>query len=242
MTYTIDNLLDLTQDLDAARLLRLVLPLFGDGIALATSGGAEDQVLIDMAAKIEPKVRIFTLDTGRLPAETFDVLDATRRRYGVPIKVLLPDSAQVEAMVAEHGVNLFRESVELRKQCCYVRKVVPLHRELETLDAWITGLRRGQAVTRRTVDRIEWDGSNGLVKINPLADWTARQVWDYIERYDVPVNALHAKGHPSIGCACCTRATEPGEDIRAGRWWWEQPEHKECGLHLVDGRLVPVRE
>jgi phosphoadenosine phosphosulfate reductase len=206
---------------------------FGPGrIALATSFGAEDQVLTDMVLAIDRNIRIFTLDTGRLPQETYDVMEQTRSRYGSAIEVLFPDTAAVEAMLAEYGPNQFYRSVELRKGCCHVRKVVPLRRKLATLSAWICGLRREQAVTRGQAAKIEWDEANGLFRLNPLADWTERQVWDYIKKNDLPVNRLHAQGYPSIGCAPCTRAVKPGEDVRAGRWWWENPEHKECGLHL----------
>jgi phosphoadenosine phosphosulfate reductase len=152
--------------------------------------------------------------------------------------VLFPDPRDVEAMVNRHGPNLFLQSVELRKECCRVRKVLPLRRELAALDAWVTGLRREQADTRIGLDRIEWDDANGLYKVNPLADWTTEQVWEYIRAHDVPYSRLHERGYPSIGCAPCTRAVDPGEDLRAGRWWWELPEHKECGLHWKDGKLV----
>ena len=200
-------------------------------IALATSFGAEDQVLTDLLAGIDPKIGIFTLDTGRLPQETYDVMDQTRSRYGIKIQALFPEQAAVEAMLAANGPNQFTRSVELRKSCCHVRKVAPLQKKLSTLKAWICGLRRGQAVTRGTVAKLEWDEANGLFKFNPLADWSESQVWDHIKAKDVPYNRLHDQGYPSIGCAPCTRAIKPGEDVRAGRWWWENPEHKECGLH-----------
>jgi phosphoadenosine phosphosulfate reductase len=164
------------------------------------------------------------------------LIEKTRRRYGLEIEVLVPDRLQVEAMAAWHGADLFYDSVENRKLCCHVRKVNVLKRELAGLDAWICGLRREQSVTRTDVQRVEWDDANGLIKINPLADWTTQQVWDYIRANDVPYNVLHDSGYPSIGCAPCTRAIAAGEDIRAGRWWWESPEHKECGLHLGDGK------
>jgi phosphoadenosine phosphosulfate reductase len=224
--------------LDASDLLKEASLTFGKRIALASSLGAEDQVLTEMLARVAPGVCVFTLDTGRLPQETYDLIDATRKRYGIQIEVLFPDRQAVEAMVNAKGANLFYDSVEDRKACCHVRKVVPLRRKLAGLDAWITGLRREQAVTRQEVRTVEWDAGNGLVKINPLADWTADQVWEYIRRNNVPHNALHDQGYPSIGCVPCTRAVEPGQDIRAGRWWWESPRHKECGLHVVDGQLV----
>lgn len=236
------ELIEQTRGLTPEALLALLAGRFGPRMALATSLGAEDQVLTDMLCKQASNPQVFTLDTGRLPPETYDTIDATNRRYGIRIEMLFPDREQVERMVREGGPNLFYDSVENRKRCCFVRKVEPLRRKLATLDAWITGLRREQAVTRAEVPPVQWDEGNGLIKVNPLADWTTEQVWDYIRRHDVPYNPLHDKGYPSIGCAPCTRAVAPGEDLRAGRWWWEQPEHKECGLHVVDGRLVPRRQ
>jgi len=221
---------------DAERLLSTALERFGDKVALATSVSAEDQVVTDLLCHLTQRPRIFTLDTGRLPQETYDTIAATEERYGIRIKVLFPDCAEVRAMVDEHGLNLFHKSVELRRRCCYVRKVLPLRRELATLKAWITGLRREQTLTRAGVERVEWDEANGLVKINPLADWDTQQVWDYIREHDVPYNPLHDRGYPSIGCAPCTRAVRCTEELRAGRWWWEAPEHKECGLHRADQR------
>lgn len=232
------QLAEQTAGLPAERLLDVVLQRYGQRVALASSLGAEDQVITDMLARISPAARTFSLDTGRLPQETYDVIDATNKRYGIRIKLLFPDALDVQAMVAEHGPNLFYASPELRKRCCEVRKVRPLRRELATLDAWITGLRREQSPTRHEVRHVEWDAGNGLIKVNPLADWSTEQVWDYIRTHQVPYSALHDRGYPSIGCAPCTRAVEPGEDIRAGRWWWEQPQQKECGLHVVDGKLV----
>jgi phosphoadenosine phosphosulfate reductase len=177
--------------------------------------------------------RVFTLDTGRLNQETYDCMDAIRERYGIQIEVFFPDSNGVEKMVRENGLNLFYNSVELRKLCCGVRKVEPLNRALKGLDAWMTGLRREQAVTRTDVRRIELDEDHGnIIKINPLVDWSYGDVWDYIRRKSVPYNRLHKQGYPSIGCAPCTRAVKPGEDLRAGRWWWENPNARECGLHV----------
>jgi phosphoadenosine phosphosulfate reductase len=172
------------------------------------------------------------LDTGRLPQETYDVIEETREKYNIEIKVMFPDLKQVEQMVNENGPNLFYESIENRKLCCRIRKVEPLKRALSELDAWICGLRAEQSPTRQKLDKVEWDENFNLIKINPLADWTQNQVWQYIKENNVPYNELHDKGYPSIGCAPCTRPIEPGENIRAGRWWWENPEHKECGLHL----------
>ncbi len=204
---------------------------FKEKIALSTSMGLEDQVLTHMVSEIDRKAKIFTLDTGRLFPETYDLIDLTAKKYKIKIKVFFPDAAEVEQMVAEKGINLFYDSIENRKRCCHLRKIKLLMRATKNLDAWITGLRHEQAVTRKNLRLVEWDKVNGLVKINPLIDWTEQQVWDYADRYNVPVNPLHKKGFASIGCQPCTRAIEPGEDIRAGRWWWENPETKECGLH-----------
>ena len=238
MSRELAELIEQAGALPAAELLKVVNARYGAQAALASSLGAEDQVLTDLIVKVAPSVQIFSLDTGRLPQETYDTIQAVFDRYGRRIEVLVPDAARVEAMVREHGPNLFYKSPDLRKACCQVRKVEPLKRKLAGLKVWITGLRRQQAVTRGQVNTIEWDESNGLIKLNPLADWTTEQVWDYIRANNVPYNALHDRGYPSIGCAPCTRAVQPGEDLRAGRWWWELPEHKECGLHVKDGRLV----
>ena len=209
-------------------------------IGLASSFGAEDVVLIDMLNKINPDARVFTLDTGRLPYETYTLMDDLRERYNLSIEAYFPEAPSVERMVREHGANLFYKAIELRKLCCGVRKVEPLNRALSGLDAWITGLRRDQAVTRSTVQVVEFDQDHGgIAKINPLVDWSASDVWSYIKIHHVPYNALHNQGYPSIGCASCTRAVRPGEDDRAGRWWWENPETKECGLH-VSKEPVPL--
>lgn len=216
----------------AQEVLKWALKTYGDGVALASSFGAEDAVLIDILIKIDPTARVFTLDTGRLPQETYDVMDEIRSRYGINIEAFYPDTKAVEDMVTRYGPNLFYKSIDLRKLCCQIRKVEPLNRALRGLSAWITGLRREQSVTRTEVKKVEIDAShNSIIKINPMADWTEEQVWTYIRENQVPYNALHDKNYPSIGCAPCTRAVKPGEDLRAGRWWWEAPEHKECGLH-----------
>ena len=205
---------------------------------LATSFGAEDMVLLDLLDAVGAEVEVFTLDTGRLPEETHALMDEVRQRYRLRVRTFFPDAAQVERMVAEQGANGFRVSVDARKRCCQVRKLEPLARALQGKSMWITGLRREQAVTRAGLDVLARDEGNGLMKLAPLADWTAADVDAYVRARGVPVNALHARGYPSIGCAPCTRAVTPGEDARAGRWWWEQPESKECGLHLgPDGRL-----
>ena len=220
--------------LPAEDLLRWALETFQPRIALASSFQAEESVLIDLMHRLRGSdFRVFTLDTGRLNQETYDCMDALKERYGIKIDVLFPSAERVEKMVKEHGLNLFYKSAELRKNCCAVRKVEPLNRALKNLDAWMTGLRREQAVTRGGVQKVEIDRDHGgIVKINPLADWSQKQVWNYIAAHEVPYNKLHDLGYPSIGCAPCTRAIKPWEDIRAGRWWWEQPETKECGLHM----------
>jgi phosphoadenosine phosphosulfate reductase len=225
--------------IDAARaLLRRAARQFAPA-TFANSLGAEDMVLTDLIFTEALPIEVFTLDTGRLPDETFALLDAIAARYGKRLRVLFPHAEAVEAYVANHGVNGFYNTVELRKTCCYIRKVEPLRRALAGKQAWITGLRREQAVTREDLAVQSFDAANGLTKFNPLADWTHDEVWAYIRTHAVPYNALHDRGYPSIGCAPCTRAVAPGEDIRAGRWWWEPRAIKECGLHSAE-RLQPV--
>jgi phosphoadenosine phosphosulfate reductase len=217
--------------LPAEQILEKALSLFGNKITFATSLGAEDQVITCLISKIDKSANIFTLDTGRVFPETYDLLHRTISRYELNIKSYYPDTAQVEEMVNIKGINLFYESIENRKLCCHVRKIVPLHRALQGMEAWITGLRREQSITRTDLNIVEWDSANGLIKINPLLDWTEDQVWEYIRKNNIPYNKLHDQGFPSIGCQPCTRAIEKGEDLRAGRWWWELPDSKECGLH-----------
>lgn len=216
------------------QLLAWALGRFVRRIALSSSFGAEDVALIDMLWRIDPTARVFTLDTLRLHTETYDVIDRVRARYGIDIEVLYPDLEAVDRMVRERGYNCFYQSVENRQLCCGIRKVEPLGRALAGLDAWITGLRREQAATRAEVQKIEIDDVHGgIVKLNPLATWTTEDVWAYIRQHDVPSNALHDQGYPSIGCQPCTRAVEPGKDPRSGRWWWEQDAAaKECGIHI----------
>jgi len=229
--------------LSTEELLQWGFATFQPRLALASSFQAEESVLIDIMYRLRgSNFRVFTLDTGRLNQETYDCMDALKERYGIQIEVFFPDAHRVENMVQEHGLNLFYKSVEMRKTCCGIRKVEPLNRALKELDAWMTGLRREQAVTRTQVRKVELDRDHGnIVKINPLADWTQRQVWDYISGHDVPYNKLHDQGFPSIGCAPCTRAIKPWEDIRAGRWWWENPEAKECGLHVSNEILKAAK-
>jgi len=220
-----------TQHQPPQEILRTALEFFGSRIALATSFGAEDQVLTDMLCRLQQTPAVFTLDTGRLPQETYEVWEETEKRYGIRIEGLFPDFRQVEAMTAEHGINLFYQSVELRRLCCRIRKIEPLKRKLSCLDAWICGLRREQSQTRSSVESVQRDEQFGLMKISPLAEWSGEQVWEHIRTHRVPYNKLHDRGYPSIGCACCTRAVSAGQDPRSGRWWWENPEQKECGLH-----------
>jgi phosphoadenosine phosphosulfate reductase len=196
----------------------------------ACSFGAEDMVLLDVIANHARKIQIFTLDTGRLPEETQALLETVRDKYPVAIRTYFPDAAAIEAWVEQNGPNAFYKSIAQRQQCCHIRKVEPLRRALAGNKSWITGLRREQSAARQDLEREAWDDANGLIKINPLLDWTIDDVWAYIRSHGVPYNALHDRGYPSIGCAPCTRAIKPGEDIRAGRWWWEETS-KECGLH-----------
>lgn len=231
MKENIAHYLTETKGFSAEQILQYAFKIFGKRLKLATSLGEEDQILTDMIARVQPEIKIFTLDTGRLFQETYDLLAKTQKRYPVDIEIYYPDTQAVQDMVMAKGINLFYESVENRKTCCGVRKVEPLQRALKNADAWITGLRRAQAVTRTDLKVFEWDDANQKVKINPLADWSLDQVRDYIKTHKVDVSPLHAQGFVSIGCAPCTRALKPGEDIRAGRWWWETPEQKECGLH-----------
>jgi phosphoadenosine phosphosulfate reductase len=206
---------------------------FGEDIAISTAFQIDGSVVIDMAYELNPSVRVFTIDTGRLPEESLQFVDTLRERYpGIDLEVVQPDSEHVRRMVETKGLDLFRESVPNRLLCCQVRKVQPLLRQLDGLDAWITGLRRDQWATRTNIRKVEIDHDhNAMVKLNPLAEWTARDVWSYLKEHDVPIHPLYKAGFTSIGCAPCTRAVEPGEEERAGRWWWEENAPKECGMH-----------
>ena len=207
--------------------------------ALASSFGVEDMVLTDLIARHALPIAIFTFDTGRLPGETYAFIDRVRERYALQVEVHCPDARALEGYVRDHGVNAFYRSVELRLRCCAIRKAEPLARALAGRGAWISGQRRAQSVTRRDLAVEEFDPVHTLPKFNPLADWTDDEVWGYVRANAVATNPLHARGYPSIGCAPCTRAVEPGEDARAGRWWWEHPEHKECGLHRAPLKSMP---
>jgi phosphoadenosine phosphosulfate reductase len=204
---------------------------FKGRIAFATSLGAEDQVITEMIAGINPGMKIITLDTGRLFQETYDLLDITRKKYNLSIETSFPDAVDVQNMVNTHGINLFYDSVENRKLCCFIRKTEPLSIALQGMDVWICGLRRDQSVTRQEIQAVEWDNLQKMIKVNPIVNWSLDQVWEYIRAHKIPYNTLHDKGYPSIGCLPCTRAILQGEDIRAGRWWWESAENRECGLH-----------
>lgn len=217
--------------MSAQQIVEYFLQNYRGEIALASSLGIEDQVLTDMVCKVDATATIFTLDTGRIFPETYSLISRTNQKYGIKLKVYFPDHTAVEDMVAQHGVNLFYDSIENRKLCCKVRKLEPLARAFAGLKVWICGLRREQSVTRADMQIVEWDAMNSILKVNPLINWSEAQCWEYIEQNGVPFNILHKKGFPSIGCQPCTRAIEVGEDIRAGRWWWESPEQKECGLH-----------
>ncbi len=215
----------------AEDILSFFLVEYKGKIALSSSLSIEDQVLTDMIVKTDRQARIFTLDTGRLFPETYQLIDKTDMTYGIKIEVFFPDYKTVQQMVREEGINLFYNSIENRHRCCEVRKLEPLRRAFRGLDVWICGLRREQSVTRKDMQAVEWDAMHNKIKINPLIHWSEDDVWEYIHKHHVPYNKLHDHGYPSIGCEPCTRAVKPGEDIRSGRWWWESPDHRECGLH-----------
>jgi phosphoadenosine phosphosulfate reductase len=207
----------------------------------ASSLAAEDMVLTDLILRAKLPIRIFTLETGRLHKETLSVLDRIKEVYGHEVALYKPEPAAIDTYVQQNGLNAFYNSVDMRKECCRIRKVEPLNRALEGNKAWVTGQRRAQSTTRSALEVQENDEAHGMTKFNPLADWSEEDVWNYIRNNNVPYNPLHDQGFPSIGCEPCTRAIQPGEDVRAGRWWWENPETKECGLHVVDGKLVRIK-
>lgn len=213
------------------KVLEYFLNEFPETSALSSSLSYEDQTITDMMVGIRKDARIFTLDTGRQFPETYDLIDRTNMQYGIRIEVFFPDWHNVQKMVKEHGINLFYDNVEFRHLCCNVRKVEPLKRALQGVEVWISGLRREQSVTRANMQMVEYDTADNVIKLNPLILWTEQQVKEYVSKNGVPFNKLHKEGFPSIGCQPCTRAVKPGEDIRAGRWWWEDPDHRECGLH-----------
>ncbi|HEY5800775.1 MAG TPA: phosphoadenylyl-sulfate reductase [Burkholderiaceae bacterium] len=225
---------------DTLALLRRIAQDYSPAV-FASSLAAEDMVLTDLILRHKLPITIFSLDTGRLHGETLAMLDKVREHYGYEIAVFRPQTDAVDTYVAQHGLNAFYDSVEMRRECCRIRKVEPLSRALAGKRAWITGQRRAQAAIRSSLALQEDDAAHAMVKFNPLADWSQDDVWNYLRVHGVPYNALHDQGYPSIGCEPCTRAVAPGEDIRSGRWWWENPESKECGLHVVDGKLIRIK-
>jgi phosphoadenosine phosphosulfate reductase len=232
---------DLAQRVEETRAILARIAADFTPAVLASSLALEDMVLTDMILRAKLPIGIFSLETGRLHKETLAVLDAVKATYGYDIALFRPDPAAVERYVAQNGLNAFYDSVDMRRECCRIRKVEPLGHALAGKKAWITGQRRAQSSTRSDLSIQEDDPAHGMVKFNPLADWSEAEVWEYIRTNDVPYNALHDRGYPSIGCEPCTRAIGPGEDVRAGRWWWENPESKECGLHVVDGKLIRIK-
>jgi phosphoadenosine phosphosulfate reductase len=216
----------------AQEILAYFLKEYGQQAALSSSFGAEDQVLTHMLLVQDKHANIFTLDTGRLHPETYSVMDATNLKYNIKINVFFPKNDDIENLYQEQGINGFYESIANRKACCFARKIAPLKRALKPLKVWITGLRAAQSVTREQMPLVEYDSANEVIKVNPLLHWSEEEVWNYIKEHHVPYNKLHDQGFPSIGCAPCTRPVKKGDDIRSGRWWWENPEHKECGLHI----------
>lgn len=227
--------------LDIVPQMKHLTDLFPGKVVFSTSLGQEDQVITDMIARNKIPAKIFTLDTGRLFYETYELIDRTRARYKTDIEVYFPDYRSVQKLVTEKGMTSFYESVENRKECCHIRKVEPLNRALSGAAVWITGLRAEQSANRQQMPVLEWDDSRKIFKYNPLIRWTFNQVLSYLKEFNVPYNPLHDKGFISIGCAPCTRAIEPGEDPRAGRWWWEESK-KECGLHVSQESGVGSRE
>lgn len=234
---------DAVESWSAGEILEWALDRWGSRLAICTSFQITGAAIVDMAWRIDPSVRVVTLDTGRLPVETYEFIEQIRERYGIEVEVEFPDAGPVREMVRHDGPNLFYDSVEARRRCCRIRKVEPLRRALAGFDAWVAGLRRDQSPSRASTPKIEIDEDNGgLVKINPLADWTADEVWDYVNEERVPYHPLYDRGYTSIGCAPCTRPVKPGESRRAGRWWWESPEEKkECGLHVPEHGAVAAR-
>ncbi len=220
-------------DQEPGDVIEWALDALGDRIAIVTALQADGMVVLDMATRIRPDIRVITVDTGRLPQETYSFIDEARQRYPLTQwEVLFPDTAELQAMVGQQGTELFRRGVQQRMLCCQVRKVRPLTRALRDLDGWFTGLRRDQWASRAAIKKVELDHDHGgIVKVNALADWTHDEVWDYLRDHDVPVHPLYAHGYTSIGCAPCTRPVQAGENDRAGRWWWEQNAPKECGIH-----------
>ena len=236
----IHSLANSYEDRSPQDVLGWALARFGSRMAICTSFQIDGMAILDMAWRIDPTVRVFTIDTGRLPQDTYDLIDTVRDHYQIEIEVYYPDATQVESVARRHGMNLFYQDVNLRLLCCQTRKVLPLQRVLSSLDAWVTGLRRDQLSSRANTRKIEADNDHGgLVKLNPLADWTEERVWDYVRTHGVPTHPFYDQGYTSIGCEPCTRPISAGEDHRAGRWWWENGALKECGMHcsIESGRF-----
>ncbi len=229
----IDHLRASLQGLDAAQIIQYITDNYGNRAVFSTSFGIEDQVLTQLIADAGGKIDVFTLETGRLFPETYYVWNRTLERYKLPIKAYYPQAALVEEMVTKKGPSSFYESIENRKECCFIRKIEPLKRAIQGYEIWVTGIRAEQSANREDMDFIEWDEGNQIIKIHPLFHWTLNDVESHLKQFNVPYNPLHDKGFPSIGCQPCTRAVAPGEDFRAGRWWWEDKSKKECGLHVT---------
>jgi phosphoadenosine phosphosulfate reductase len=204
-------------------------------VCYANSLGSESMVLTDLiwgsGPKLDPEIEIFSIDTGRLHPETYDLIDRMQQRYGRALTIYYPKAEELEGWVGKNGINGFRDGLDQRRGCCEVRKVQPFRRAISGRGAWITGIRRGQSASRALAAPVEWDGVYGLHKVSPLLEWSENEIWEYIRRKRLPYNTLHDSGFPSIGCAPCTRAVQPGEDERSGRWWWERSDSRECGLH-----------
>lgn len=237
MSANVDSLLNTLSAYNAEEGLRWVSSHFGNKAAFSTALGLEDQVIAHFIGNNKLNIRIFTLDTGRLFQETYDVLDLTQKKYTTPVQAYFPEAQAVQNLVTAKGPNSFYDSVENRKECCHIRKVEPLNRALKGVEVWITGVRAEQSANRSSMNLVEWDEQHKLIKYNPLLKWTEQDVLAFVEKNNVPINSLHRKGYPSIGCAPCTRAVLPGEDVRAGRWWWESSS-KECGLHENNKSMV----
>ncbi|MCX8020893.1 MAG: phosphoadenylyl-sulfate reductase [Chitinophagaceae bacterium] len=231
MKEFVNEIRDWAESFSPQEVMKKLTTAFPEQVVFSTSFGLEDQVITDMIAGLQLPVKIFTLDTGRLFSETYSVWNSTLERYQINIRAYYPDGEALNAFVSQHGPNAFYESVALRKQCCHIRKVEPLKKALQGAKIWITGLRSEQGSERQQLQKAEWDEANQIIKFHPLFDWTWEEVWNYVRTNHVPYNVLHDRGFPSIGCAPCTRAIKPGEDFRAGRWWWENNASKECGLH-----------
>lgn len=233
MSELIKHIKEQTAGLDPVASLKVLAELFPGEIVFSTSFGWEDQVISHMIFANNIPIKVFTLETGRLFPETYYTWNRTMEIYGKPIHAYFPDSQLVQEMVSKKGPSSFYESVENRKECCYIRKIEPLKRALAGNRCWITGIRSEQSANRHDMENVEWDDQNQLIKFHPLFNWTLDDVKAYVKANNIPYNPLHDKGFPSIGCAPCTRAVQEGEDFRAGRWWWEDQSKKECGLHAV---------